>query len=282
MAEVRRAERPLRDTEREGDRPRERRERVAGLEPAAALSRALLDRPRRPAPREQIPCRLEEIAERKPVREHVHVVEVRQREHVDEIVSVVAANVARCLVVRAPALSPGRHGEQEPPARSEPGGPVAHRRRVVLDVLEHLERADDVEAPLGVDGVQVAEHDRAATEPGKPIAGDGEGGRIALDADVLVALREPNGEGAEPRADLEHGLVVLALVEDTREDVPAQPAVQGQSRSAHGKYTMNSPALTRVYPRSDNRLRSRGSTREPTAKTWAGRGSAATASRYGR
>src|SRR5438132_12961217 len=94
-----------------------------------------------------------------------------------------------------------RHAEQQPATLSELLSPARERFHVVVDVLENLEGADEVE-PVDADGLQVVEHPRAG-QGRQPLGRDRAGYIVRLDTNVIEALRQPRSEGSLTRADLE-------------------------------------------------------------------------------
>ena len=126
---------------RGGGGPRGRR-----LQGAAARLRPLRHRRGwlgrgQPALADRVAAGLEHVAQR---RTEVHQLDVGQpgpRQPRPQHRRVVAAEVPDHLVGRAEPLLPGRRREQQPAAGPQVRRPLGQRAGVVLDVLDHLERA---------------------------------------------------------------------------------------------------------------------------------------------
>jgi len=94
------------------------------------------------------------LRERQGKEDGVEVAEVLEREsaapeQVEESLARIAPQMARNVVVRPPHPFVCRHGGQEQAAGLEPRLQCAERARIVLDVLQHVERGDQVEASSG-------------------------------------------------------------------------------------------------------------------------------------
>jgi len=232
--------RPLDDPEREGPgrdqraqkgRPRLQQAPAAG----GALGDAVLPQVAAPG-REPVAGRLQRVPERHPVEPGPDVSQPRLLELGRERGRLVAAEVADRLVHRAVPRRPRGRGHEQGPSRPQPPGPRAQCGVVVLDVLDDLEGADEVET-VPVDLLE------RPVEPGGLRAGgsgalarDGDAGRVQLDAGVVVASRQPDPDGTLPAADLEHprSRCRERLVHDPGDDVPSQPREGCQWRQWHG------------------------------------------------
>ncbi len=73
----------------------------------------------------------------------------KQRGHA---VSLVTATVAGHLIARTEAIGMGRHAYHDMAAGVEPPDPASERGLVILDVLEHLECNQHVEAAIRIVG----------------------------------------------------------------------------------------------------------------------------------
>jgi hypothetical protein len=168
--------------------------------------------------------RLERIAQREAVGHQLRGLEARLAEKLREPVGVVTAEVADPPIGRPKALLVCGHAQEEPTTRAEAVSPHPQLGSVILDMLEHLEGANEVEAVVGYH----VEHGPHAL-PG-PRSRD----RVRLDADVLVAAGQPRPDGPLSGTDLEYALDVVEAVEQPFDHVPAQPGVRGQRRFTHG------------------------------------------------
>lgn len=98
---------------------------------------------------EEPPAPLEEIPERKPVQAQYRVAQADGAHERLHIARVVAAVVANTLVGRSPPGTPCRDAEHHPASRTNMLAPRPKSGLIVLDVLEHLEGADEVEQAPG-------------------------------------------------------------------------------------------------------------------------------------
>jgi hypothetical protein len=178
-------------------------------------------------PRERAPHGGEHVGERIAVELDRHRLEASGSQYRSELVAVVAAEVT-CPAVHRPELPRERRNAQyHPAAGTHMQGPLAERRSVVLDVLEHLERADEVEGRVRWEHAQVAVDDQPAA------ARSLERLRVGLDADVAVAPREPHAHCTLARTHLEHRLDAGEPGEQPGDDVVAEPAPDRQGRIGH-------------------------------------------------
>ena len=108
-------------------------------------------------------------------------------------VAFVAAVVTDELVGRAVVVFVRGHAQEQPARRPQVLAPLLQRERVVFDVLEHLERAHDVELTIG--DVGELRVDRAAAVGGDPGFGGRAGLVVELDAGVGVVTRRATSRG---------------------------------------------------------------------------------------
>src|SRR5215472_3141327 len=125
----------------------------------------------------------------------------------------------------------GRHRQEQPAARPQQRGPGRERLRVVLDVLQYLERAHHAELVAR----QLLRSDvayLALAERGEPGRRDGARLAVRLDAEVAVPPREPGPEGSPAAAHLEN--LGDGGGQHPFDDVVAQPRIGGQRRNLVG------------------------------------------------
>lgn len=94
--------------------------------------------------RDRVARGFERVAEREPRGANANVDVPAVAQERGETGSVVATVVADDAIVCAEAGGAGGHAEGEETAGANSAAPLEERGTVVLDVLEHLERADDV------------------------------------------------------------------------------------------------------------------------------------------
>lgn len=135
------------------------------------------------------------------------------------------------LVVGAPATLPAWHAEYEPAARPDLLAPLCKSSGIVLNMLEHLERANDVELLSDVSGGP--RDDAAPPSSGESFSCDSGGLGVDLGAYIVVIGREPRPEPAEARTDLENR-VDRQTGKAVPDKVVAMPAAQRQRRQ-HGR-----------------------------------------------
>ena len=104
-----------------------------------------------PLASEHLAHALQHVAERHPVLTHLDLGETYLLEQRSHRFAVVSAEMADELVSRRVAVLMRRNRQQQPAARPQPLSPRLQRPGVVLNVLQHLESADQVEALLGVE-----------------------------------------------------------------------------------------------------------------------------------
>ncbi|HVM68525.1 MAG TPA: hypothetical protein VM204_01650 [Gaiellaceae bacterium] len=151
--------------------------------------------------------------------------EPRPRGDLAQALGGVAAAVARRLVRRAEELGPPGDAQQHVAAGPSERRPLPQRGDVVVEVLEHLEGADEV---VGAGRRRLAQH-----PSGEDGLGRGERAWVGLDAGVVAAEREPRPDRSAPRAELEHRPRRHAL-DERPDDVPPQRALDRQRRRHRG------------------------------------------------
>src|SRR6476660_6415194 len=148
-AELTPGKRSLQVTERPGDDRHHAAGTLRRLEPAPAGERALLVRSRslQVAPCVHVPTRLQEVPDGKAVVQKTKVRESGGRQDTGKALTRIAPVMARLLVCFAEPARIGRDTQGEPAARRDMRAPVEERGNVVFEMLEHLERADQIELP---------------------------------------------------------------------------------------------------------------------------------------
>ena len=129
----------------------------------------------------------------------------------------------------AHAAAPLRDADQHPASRPYKALPALERSAVVLEVLEHLERTDEVERLIRLVAPVVAAHH---LPPGDPPHRHREGARVGLEPDVGVATGEEDSHRPLPGADLEHPLD--PSWKQALHGVDAQPGVRRKRGESSG------------------------------------------------
>jgi len=198
------------------------------LSEATARVCALLQSRFTEAPRrERVPERVHCAQERKAVAENLYIREARPLHERCEPSSLIAPEMTSTFIMSAPAMLPCRNTECEPAARFDLIAPLGQSSRVVFDMLEYLEGADDIE--LFADVRCSSSDDAATTEIRKPLSRPLRRFGIDLRADIVIVNRQPRPKTAqtgtylEDRADRK-GLKV------TLDEVVAVPTAQSQGR----------------------------------------------------
>jgi len=128
---------------------------------------------------------------------------------------------------RAEALAPGRHAEHEVATGADAAGPSAQRSRVILDVLQDLEGADEIEGLVRLEDVAlIARQHPPAACCCHPLACQGERGLVELDARVRRRRGQARSEPAAAAPDLEHRPDRPDPVQVPADDVVPQPGVE--------------------------------------------------------
>jgi hypothetical protein len=126
-----------------------------------------------------------------------------------------------------------RRAQHHPATGPQPLRPLGERLAVVLDVLDHLERAHQIELLV------VGKHGQVAVVHLSPAAGRLQPGLCDLVRDLVqldgrvgrIAGREPGGETALAAADLED--VAGAGRKQPGHQVPAHPGVRAERGQGH-------------------------------------------------
>ncbi len=210
---------------------RRRRGPIRRLEPTAARGGAVGHRVRGlEASREHVAARFQHVAGREAVGDNGDVDKPSRREQTRDVVSVVAAKVSGFAIGRAESVSPGRHADQKPAAGPDPRAPLGDSGGVVLDVLQHLERAHEIERSARSEHRKVALDDLLHAGGVEASASRRERRRVGLEPGVRVAASEHDTDRALPSADLQHRTDSCGAPQAAEDRVVAQPRVQGQSR----------------------------------------------------
>src|SRR5450631_2423257 len=198
-------ERPFQRAERCGSPPgRPAAQAARWLEQPAGPGRPLGGRQAarrgQPPPGYPVAPGLQQVAEWEAVLPYLDLGEARVGQQGLHSIRVIAPEVADELVGRAEPALVRWNRQQQPAAGAEPFCPLLQRRRVVFDVLEHLEGADQVELAVA----EIAHRDVAdLSSSGRagPLVSHRPGRSVRLDADVPVALRQPDAKSTLTAAD---------------------------------------------------------------------------------
>jgi hypothetical protein len=117
--------------------------------------------------RDRVPKELEQIAERIPVSPHPDHVETSQSGTLRQHSRLVPSEMSGAYIPRSKSLLESWGAHQKQAASREVAGPAAERRYIVLYVLQHFERANQVEQRGILETAIVATNDRTAVGPNR-------------------------------------------------------------------------------------------------------------------
>jgi hypothetical protein len=168
---------------------------------------------------------LEDVARGDPVVQKADVREACRGQHALSLGSAVAAKVAGLLVRLRESVRARRNTDEKVTVGCDERAPLYERRQVVFEMLEDLERADEVELaasnqfePAVVKTVGIETVLRKSPSCGRDRR------QVEIDARVVIPRGEQRSNGSQAHADLENRTRV-DLREETAHGIESKPRV---------------------------------------------------------